>query len=263
MLSLHNEKQKHCVTDCRQGNKNKKQAKTMKEQKLLISSLILAIGMCASGWCVKSGIEHFKTLDHHVTVKGLAEREVPANKVTWPLTYKELGNDPSEMYELIERKNRKVVSFLKAAGLSDNEISVNPPTIRDRQADNYGNEIMNYRYKAACVITVTSTDVDKVRALMNRQSELMKQGIALVTEEYGGQETRYEFTGLNDIKPAMVQEAMQNARATANQFADDADARIDGIITAQQGQFSIEDRDPYTPYIKRIRVVTTVEYAIK
>lgn len=229
----------------------------------LLPAIVLAIAIIAGGYFIGSGIENFKRLDHKVTVKGLSEREVPANKVTWPLLYKELGNDPSAMYELIEQKNRVVVSFLKSAGITDSEISINPPTISDRQADNYGNEIMNYRYKATCVITVTSTNVDKVRQLMNRQSELMKQGIALVSEEYGGNSVRYDFTGLTDIKPEMVQEAMQNARATAEQFAKDADTRLGGIITASQGQFSIEDRDANTPYIKKVRVVNTVEYAIK
>ena len=230
---------------------------------MVIAAIIVALGMCCMGGMIKCGIERFKTLDHKITVKGLSEREVPANKVTWPLIYKELGNDPSAMYELIGQKNQKVVNFLKAAGLSEDEISVNPPTIRDRQADNYGNEIMNYRYKAECVITVTSTNVDKVRQLMRRQSELMKQGIALVSEEYGDNSVRYDFTGLNEIKPEMVQEAMKNARATAEQFASDADAKLAGVITAQQGQFSIEDRDQNTPYIKKVRVVNTVEYAIK
>lgn len=237
--------------------------KALKDNQLLVAAVIVALGMCCMGGFIKCGIERFKTLDHKVTVKGLSEREVPANKVTWPLMYKELGNDPSAMYELIEQKNQKVVGFLKKAGLTDSEISVNPPTIRDRQADNYGNEIMNYRYKAECVITVTSTNVDKVRQLMSRQSELMKQGIALVSEEYGDNSIRYDFTGLTDIKPEMVKEAMANAKATAEQFARDADARLDGVITAQQGQFSIEDRDATTPYIKRVRVVNTVEYAIK
>jgi len=237
--------------------------KALKEHGVVIAALFVTMGLCYMGFCIKSGIENFKTLDHKVTVKGLSEREVPANKVTWPLIYKELGNDPSAMYELIEQKNQTVVSFLKAAGVAESEISINPPTIHDRQADNYGNEIMNYRYKAECVITVTSTHVDKIRQLMSRQSELMKQGIALVSEEYGENSVRYEYTSLNEIKPEMVEEAMKNARATAKQFARDADAHLAGVITAQQGQFSIEDRDPNTPYIKRIRVVNTVEYAIR
>ncbi len=234
----------------------------MKEKNLLLSATVLALGMVIMGLSIRSGIVRFKTLDRHITVKGLSEREVPANKVTWPLLYKELGNDPSAMYELIGQKNQKVVNFLKAAGLTDDEISVNPPTISDRQADNYGNEIMNYRYKATCVITVVSSNVDKVRQLMRRQSELMKQGIALVGGDYDNSVT-YDFTGLTEIKPEMVKEAMANALATAEQFAKDANAKIDGVITAQQGQFSIDDRDGNTPYIKRIRVVNTVEYAIK
>ena len=230
---------------------------------LLWASVILAVGLCLTGAFIKSGIENFKRLDRKVTVKGLSEREVPANKVTWPLLYKELGNDPSEMYKLIGEKNEKVVAFLKSGGIKDEEISINPPTVSDRQADSYGNEIMNYRYKASCVITVTSGNVDKVRALMLRQSELMRQGIAIVSEEYGNNSVSYEYTSLTDIKPQMVEEAMQNARATAEQFAKDSKTRIGGIITASQGQFSIDDRDANTPYVKRIRVVTTVEYAIK
>ena len=234
-----------------------------KENRLLLAALIIAVGLWLMGDGIGNGIVKYKKMDRKVTVKGLSEREVPANKVTWPLIYKELGNDPSAMFELIEQKNQKVVSFLKAAGLTEDEISVNPPTIRDRQADNYGNEIMNYRYKAECVITVTSTEVDKIRQLMKRQSELMKQGIALVSEEYGDNSIRYEFTGLTSIKPEMVEEAMKNAAATAEQFAHDADAKLGGVITAQQGQFSIEDRDANMLYIKRVRVVNTVEYAIK
>ncbi len=227
------------------------------------SAAIIALGLLLAGLCLRSGIVKFKQLDRVVSVKGLAEREVKADKVTWPLTYKEIGNDPSEMYSMLETKNAKVVAFLKSAGITDSEISVNPPLIMDRQADNYGNEIMNYRYKATSVITVTSANVDKVRQLMRRTAELMKQGIAIVGGEYGDNTVSYEFTKLNSIKPAMVEEATKNARSTAEKFAADADSKIGGIRTATQGQFSIEDRDANTPYIKKVRVVSTIEYTLE
>ena len=35
------------------------------------------------------------------------------------------------------------------------------------------------------------------------------------------------------------------------------------IQTAGQGQFEIDDRDQNTPYIKKLRVVTTVTYSLK
>lgn len=227
-----------------------------------IPSIVIAAGIAIAGMSVRSGIINFKAMDRSVVVKGLAEREVKADKVTWPLVYKELGNDPSEMYNILEQKNSKVVAFLKAGGIKAEEISVNPPVISDRQADNYGNEIMNYRFKATSVITVTSSDVDKVRQLMRRQTELMRQGIAIVSEDYGGNAVTYEFTGLNNIKPQMVEEATKKARETARKFAEDSESNVGCIKSAQQGQFSIEDRDATSQYIKRVRVVTTIEYSL-
>ena len=229
----------------------------------ILSSFIVACGLSVLAMGIHSGIVDFKDRDRIVTVKGLSEREVKADKVTWPLVYKELGNDPSVMYSLLEQKNRVVVNFLKNGGISEDEISVNPPTISDRQADNYGNEIMNCRYKATSVITVTSANVDKVRSLMRRQAELMKQGIAIVSEEYGNNTISYEFTQLNEVKPAMVEEATKNARLTAEKFAADSGSGLGEIRSATQGQFSIENRDANTPYIKRVRVVNTIVYMLK
>lgn len=236
----------------------------MKTNEKITSAVIIALGLVVMGLALRNGMVTFKDMDRRITVKGLAEREIKADKVTWPLVYKELGNDPSEMYDLLEKKNAKVVAFLKSAGVKIEDISVNPPVISDRQADNYGNEIMNYRYKATSVITVTSSEVDKVRTLMRRQSELMKQGIALVSEEYGNNNSVvYEFTKLNEVKPAMIEEATKNARTTAQKFADDSGSSLGDILSAQQGQFSIENRDANTPYIKKLRVVNTIEYSLR
>ncbi|MBR6367213.1 MAG: SIMPL domain-containing protein [Bacteroidaceae bacterium] len=236
----------------------------MDKSSALLPSAVIALGIVVLGFTVRSGIVTFKDRDRIVSVKGLSEREVKADKVIWPLVYKDLGNDPAEMYRQLEKKNQKIVTFLKSGGLTDSEISVNPPTIVDRQADNYGNEIMNFRYKATSVITVTSPNVDKVRALMNRQAELMKQDIAIVGEEYGGSNSpSYEFTGLNKIKPEMVEEATKNARITAEKFASDSGSELGDIRSASQGQFSIESRDASTPFMKKVRVVTTLEYTLK
>lgn len=234
----------------------------MKNERL-ISSLIIGVALVIAGTALRSGIVTFKDRDCQVSVKGLAEKEVKANKVTWPLVYKEIGSDPTAMYSTMEQKNTQIVKFLKAGGLTDEEISVNPPIVTDRQADNYGNEMLSYRYKATSIITVTSTNVDRVRTLMRKQTELMKQGIALVAEEYGTENrVTYEFTGLNDIKPQMVEEATKNARETAEKFAADSQSRLGKISHASQGQFSIEDRDATTPYIKNVRVVVTMDYQL-
>ena len=58
----------------------------------------------------------------------------------------------------------------------------------------------------------------------------------------------------------MIEEATRNARSVAEKFAADSDSRLGKIRQANQGQFSISDRDANTPHIKRVRIVSTIEY---
>ena len=233
--------------------------------KYIGEALILAIGLFLAGGAVSRGIIKFKEMDRTVTAKGLSEKEVKADKLTWPLKFKELGNDPAELYDRIETNTKTVVAFLKQNNLTDEEISVAPPTLVDQQANmSYSSEQVRYRYKANCVVTVVSKNVDMVRKLVTRQAELMRQGITIVGNEYDDNSAvSYEFTGLNKIKPEMIAEATKNARKTAEQFATDSNSKLGKIKTADQGQFSIGDRDQNTPWLKNIRVVTTVVYYLE
>ena len=61
----------------------------------------------------------------------------------------------------------------------------------------------------------------------------------------------------------MMTEAIKNAEQTAQQIADNSSSRLNKIVSADQGQFSIDNRDENTPYIKKVRVVTTVTYSLK
>lgn len=228
----------------------------------IIEAIILAVGLMCAGLFLKLGLNSFADKDRVVNVKGLAEMEVPANKVTWPLVYKELGNDLPNLYTDINQTNNTIISFLKSKGITEQEISVNAPEIIDMQAERYNNNPVPYRYNITSVIIVTSTQVDKIRKLISEQSELLKQGIAVTGGDYR-YNILYEYTGLNDIKPQMIEEATKNARAAAIKFAKDSDSHLGKIKRAYQGQFSIEDRDANTPYIKRVRVVTTIDYYLE
>lgn len=234
----------------------------MNRSTILLASAFISAGIVVLGLSIKAGIDNFSDRDRDVTVRGLCERQVMANKVTWPIVTKEMGNDLAAIYNTIQSNNAAIVRFLKDNGISDNEISVNPPAVNDRMADSYNSENIRVRYNVTNVIVVTSSQVDLVRKLIDRQTELMKQGVAIVAENYQYQ-TTYEYTDLNSIKPEMIAEATRNAREAADKFAADSDSRLGKIKTARQGQFSIEDRDQYTPYIKNIRVVTSIDYYLE
>jgi hypothetical protein len=61
----------------------------------------------------------------------------------------------------------------------------------------------------------------------------------------------------------MIEEATKNARQVAEKFAKDSNSEVGKIMDAQQGLFSIYDRDENTPYIKTVRVVSTLEYQLR
>lgn len=229
---------------------------------LRIEAVILAIGLALTGYFVKAGIDTLATRDRVVTVKGLAEMEVPADKVTWPLMYKSIGNDLPALYSQIEATNQKIQAFLTSKGIDAGEININAPEIVDLQAERYSNNDKPYRYNITTVITVTSGKVDLVRGLIASQGELLKQGIAISGGDYR-YNVSYDYTSLNSIKPKMIEEATKNARAAAEKFAKDSDSKMGKIKKAYQGQFSIDDRDANTPYIKKIRVVTTIDYSLE
>lgn len=228
----------------------------------IIEASILAVGFCFIGLMLYMGINSFKDKDRVVSVKGLAEMEVPANKIIWPLMYKDLGDDLISLYNNINTKNKAIIAFLKSNGIAEEEISVAAPEILDLKAERYNTTVPEFRYNATSVITVTSNNVDKVRKLMSEQTELLKQGIAISGGDYRFN-VSYEFTGLNEIKPGMIEEATRNARLAAEKFAKDSNSKLGKIRDAYQGQFTITDRDSNTPYIKNVRVVTTVNYYLK
>ncbi len=232
----------------------------MKEK--IISAAIIAAGIVVLGLCMKSGMDNFTEKDRKVTVKGLAEQEVKADKVTWPIVSKELGDNLPELYNRIAAKQATIKRFLLQNGIKDNEISVNAPKVIDLSAEQYSSGNHPYRYNITLVITVTSGNVDLVRGIIARQGELLKQGVAVVSNDYDNQ-ISYELVSFKQMKPKMMSEAIANAEKTAQQFAENSHSQLNKIVSADQGQFSIDDRDQNTPYIKKVRVVTTVTYSLK
>ena len=234
----------------------------MTSNKSIWCAALIAFSIVVLGFCIKGGIDNFANKDRKVAVKGLAEKEVDADKVTWPIVSKELGNDLPELYTRLGATQAKIRNFLVANGIKPGEISVNAPSVIDQNADQYSDQRRMYRYNITSVITVTSRNVKLVRSIIARQGELLKEGVAIVDGGYENQ-IKYEYVSFRQMKPKMMEEAIANAEKTASQFAKNSKSKLNKIVSADQGQFSIEDRDQSTPYIKKVRVVTTIVYSLK
>ena len=231
------------------------------KEKSIIAAALIALSVFCLGWFIKAGIDDFASKDRKVSVKGLAEQEVQADKVTWPIVSKEVGNDLPGLYDRIGATQSKIKAFLIKGGVKEEEISLGAPQVADLTAREYETN-KAYRYIVTSVVTVKSNNVNQVRQLIAKQGDLLREGVAITSDSYDNQ-IQYEFVSFMEMKPKMMQEAIENAQVTAEQFAKNSHSKLNKIVSADQGQFTIENRDEYTPWIKTVRVVTTVTYSLK
>ena len=226
--------------------------------KQVISSCILAVGLAMAGLFVYCGIHQIASKDRAVVVKGLSTRDVQADYVVWPMDFCVRGNDISSLYSDLAQIEQTARKFFQDKGFKDSEMTRGNVSIDDNWASYYDRR-PEFHSTLRTSLVISTADVERVIANLGCQSELLKKGVILQSYDWN---TDFQYNGLPELKPEMVQEATQNARAVAQKFAEDAQCRLGSIQQANQGQFSIES-DNYQPWIKHVRVVTTVSYYLR
>ena len=217
----------------------------------------IAFGLLALGLCIKGGIDNFANKDRKVKVKGLAERQVDADKVTWTMHLQEAGDDLKPIFASLNAKVASLQAFLKEKGIEGKgTVSASSANVDDNMANAWGNNRPLFRYSVSRSVSVTSKDTKFIDELMSKTDELLERNVIL-SSSYAN----YEYTKFQELKPDMMAEAIGNAEKTAKQFAENSHSKINKIVEAGQGEFSIEEGD--VPYKKNIRVVSTITYSLK
>ena len=229
-------------------------------KKITILGVSIVLAALVLGMMMVRTVKTFKSYDNTVKVRGLCEREVPADRVVMRISYRMQDNDFMALRNSVAVVNEKIVSMLKKSGFDDDEIKYGMADYTDRYGNYYSDsdDKIRYRYMADQYINVFTSKVEDVEKAKSKiESELLKQNI--IVSIYNS----YEYNGLNEIKPSMIAESLENARNAADEFAKNSRSRIGKMRTASQGYFEVENLDENTPQIKKIRVVTTVDYYLK
>lgn len=232
----------------------------MSDRATIILSIAILVGLTLLGYQLGDAALDYKRLDRTVVVKGLSEREAASDAVIWPIQFTLASSDLDALYADIEAKTKVVSKYLDSYDISGDAVTVSPPAVLDKSAQAYSQgPLIGPRYVATQTLTVYSEDVQAVRRAMSQMTAIGKQGVVVMGDAY---QTRaeYLYTGLNDLKPGMIEEATIRAREVGKKFAADSGSRLGKIKSASQGQFSVSPRDANNPHIKNIRVVSTIEY---
>ena len=218
---------------------------------IVLAALVLGLMMVCT-------VKTLKSYDDTVKVRGLCEKEVPADRVVWRISYSEKDNSLADLRTTIRRNNDIIVKHLRDAGFTEDEIKVGNASYDDRYTWSNNVSQITFRYQANQTVTVFTKNLELVRKLQQTlETDLVNQNIL------ANSWADYQYLGLNDIKPSMIAESLENARTAADEFAKNSHSKIGKMRTASQGYFEVEDLDENTPQVKKVRVVTTVEYYLK
>ncbi|MEO1046882.1 MAG: SIMPL domain-containing protein [Pseudomonadota bacterium] len=223
------------------------------------TAAIASIGLIVGGYLLGDGLLRAKEAERSVTVRGLAERDVTADLATWTISYSANSPNLANAQSKVSQDTDAIRAFFKELGFPEEALQ---PT---------GANVSSYTNRGVTTFTVRqrlslrTTDIERAQKAVAQQFDLVGRGVLL--EEGSGMS--YSFTKLNKIKPEMVAEATRDARASAQQFAEDSGADVGAIKSATQGYFSIEARDGSSggwgkadsPF-KKVRVVTTVNFSL-
>ena len=233
----------------------------------------LLAGLAAAGYFVGRGTARFKADTRTVTVKGLVEREVAADEAVWTLSLRQASDDPKEAQGRIGRDRDAVVTFLKARGFTDADISRMPTRAVDKQAREFDQPpgASRFRYLVTSAVVVRTANVDLVQQALGATEELLNAGVLLDGETGGAANPRFVVAKFNQLRPELLAEATRNARLIAQQFAANSGATVGRIQSANQGMIQIfgsdgnDESGPFSPTstpVKKIRVVSTIEFAL-
>jgi uncharacterized protein len=229
-----------------------------------LAALLLALGVAAAGWTVGDGLQRFKLEDRSVTIKGLAEADVESDFAAWNLTFRRAGSAFADVQQALADDRARVTRFLTDAGFTADEVEIRPLQVQDAYSREYGAGNQPLRYTGSGMVIVKSPRVELVEATALGIDPLIEAGV----EIEGGSGPRYQLRGFNEVKPTLLAEATRNAREQAEKFAAEAGAKVGALRSANQGVIRItgsdgSDWDDGSSRVKRLRVVSTFEYALE
>jgi hypothetical protein len=224
--------------------------------------LFLALGVVISAVILGSFHYSSRAVQNYVTVKGLSERVVVADKGWWAIQASYGANSVQEVQERVEWVEEKIRDFLEKSGFTSDEIKVESINI---YRNNYQGAVT--RMNVDLRVTINSDKVDLINATSGRVGELIASGI-LITSDKWSTGPKYYFTKFSDLKTDMLAEATHEAKRAADEFAANSGSSVGKIRRANQGVFQIlpgnrtsESEEFYIDKI--VRVVSTVDYYLK
>lgn len=195
-------------------------------------AFIIGVGMASAAYKNRARV------NDSVRVTGLGKRDFTSDLIVWRASFSKKSMDLKEAYAQLENDRKAVKSFLKNKGMEEKEIifsAVNMNKEYDYRYDQNGNGYQVFTgHRLSQNIEIESKEVEKVEAVSREITDLINQGV-----EINSFPPNYYYTGLSELKIEMIASATEDARLRAERIAENSNADLGGLQSAQMGIFQI------------------------
>ena len=203
-----------------------------------VNTILIALTIIISTATLSDAIIKRYSIDNGISVTGLGSRDFVSDLIIWQSSVSARASNLKEAYALIENRKQSVKEYLVKKGVKSNELEISSIDIEKEFQTMYESNGTSYSqfvgYKLTQRIRVESGNVDLVEKVSREISELIDQGIEIVTES-----PLYYYTKLSELKVEMIAQATADAKLRAEKIADKSDAELGSLNHATMGVFQI------------------------
>jgi hypothetical protein len=177
--------------------------------------------------------------DDTVSVIGLGEESFDSDLIVWRASFSRRSMELKDAYAQLNADIRKVKSYLKSRGISDDEMVFEAADISKEWSNIYDDE-GNIRqtifdgYSLIQSVKVSSKKVNVVEQTSRQVSELIDAGIELNSDA-----PEYYYTKLAQLKLKMIEAATKDAHERAAKIAENGGGSLGKLMFADMGVFQI------------------------
>ncbi|MEI8197783.1 MAG: SIMPL domain-containing protein [Phycisphaerae bacterium] len=211
-----------------------------------------------------------------ITVTGSAKKAIESDRIAWTSRITTRAGELAVAYKKLQADAGRVKSFLLAAGIPENEITLSAVSTTKNFEKKFGPNANEQvittdkisSYELTQDIWVSSGDMKKVPEVARNVTQLINDGVEI--ESYA---PHYLYTKLGELKINMLAEATKDATARAAQIITNANGTLGKLVEAKMGVMQINPKgvtdasgsgnNDTTSFEKEITAIVTTRFELK
>lgn len=209
----------------------------------IVRALVVGVAIIVTAAVLSNGLVEAFRIKHQekrVTVTGSATRRIRSDLIVWRATMRAQNTELTGAYKKLAADMPALLEFVKARGLTDQQITVSAASIREvhpRSEQGIEQEAVVAAYVAEQEIEVESTDIGKVEQISREATQLLDRGVYVQSSP-----PLYIYTKLAALKVQMLAEASKDARLRAEQIALNTNSVLGKLLTGRMGVLQINEK---------------------